>query len=78
MEQKRITLLKVRGKSKLEFANKLQDGWAGGMKNERESVISFIKSSSISSFSTIKSLTESFMETGCIKSPPFLRCFCFN
>jgi hypothetical protein len=68
----------VMGNSKLEFATKLRDGWAGGMKNERESVISFIKSSSISSFSTIKSLTESFMETGCIKSPPFLRCFCFN
>jgi hypothetical protein len=78
MEQKRITLLMVRGKSKLEFANKLEDGWTGGIKNERDSAISYIKSSSISSFSTIKSLTESFMENGCIKSPPFLRCFCFN
>ena len=47
MEQKRITLLMVRGKSKLEFANKLQDGWTGGIKNERDSAISYIKSSSI-------------------------------
>lgn len=68
----------IRGKSKLEFATKVRDGWAGGMKNERDPEISYIKSSSISSFSTIKSLVESLMETGCIKSPPFLRCFCFN
>jgi hypothetical protein len=68
----------VRGKSKQEFAFKLVFGCVGGMKNEGDSAKSYIKSSSVPSFSTIKSLTVSFMENGCIKSPPFLRCFCFN
>ena len=68
----------IRGKSKLEFATKLPFGWLGVVKNEYDSGKSYIESSSISSFSTIKSLTESFMEKGFIKSPPFLRCFCFN
>jgi hypothetical protein len=68
----------IRGKSKLEFATKLPFGWIGVGKKEYDSGKSYIKSSSISSFSTIKSLTESFTENGFIKSPPFLRCFCFN
>ena len=51
----------IRGKSKLEFATKLPFGWLGVVKNEYDSGKSYIESSSISSFSTIKSLTESLV-----------------
>lgn len=61
----------IRGKTKLGFATKLLFGWLGGGSNVYDSVKPNNKSSSISSFSTIKSLTESFMEKGFIKSPVF-------